>query len=236
MLRLINVPCYVRLEPGGHRWWQGRTASLPRGAASLLLTVCLVTLGGCQRRDDQSTQLAQIEQARLDEERSQREKTQQLAQIEQTRLEEERSQREKEQQQKIEYKNAIESALREDANTSHVSNFADRAEVMRGIDVSKCPPEYRAAYIDHIYAWQYAAKVQAAWNQLESDRNVAGTIIAALIDQAVDGSGKADIQNLADQEEQLKRLRAVASQQISDTFQKVERIAALYGASLPQQQ
>jgi hypothetical protein len=129
--------------------------------------------------------------------------------------------------QNASYKTAIERALHEDALTGHEPSL-DHTAAMRQVDLSGCPEDFRAAYTNHIQAWEQAGKV----HQAIVDLNNNGDLAAAA--KEVFGPSAAAWSSREQAASELGRLQKAASDEIHTTFLKVEAIAGKYGAQVPQ--
>lgn len=127
---------------------------------------------------------------------------------------------------------AIEAALHADAQTGSISDDTQRAQAMRAIDTSACPPDFRAAYLDHIFAWERYAKVTKAISDLNSDDSVNVTLALSALTALLGGSGTPILDHIQ-AAERLDELKAEANGQIRATFERVQVVATGYGATLP---
>jgi uncharacterized membrane-anchored protein YjiN (DUF445 family) len=151
--------------------------------------------------------------------------------VEQQRIAEEKLAQE---QQELQFKNSITKVLSEDAGIASVSHGSAtiQAQEMRKIDISQCPADFSTAYVDHIHAWEFSAKVQRALNELNSNENE-GKVIADQIWAELFGTGETPIADAVELDDKLKEQAEIASGEIKSTFNKVEHIAVSYGAVLP---
>lgn len=109
-------------------------------------------------------------------------------------------------------KTCIERVLQGDSQSSeNADSVSEVVARMRAIDTSDCPADFRTAYLAHIHAWEEAEKV------VQEARNL----------------GKPDGFWEELKAASLKNAGNAASQKISQTFQEVERVAVLHGATLP---
>jgi len=133
-----------------------------------------------------------------------------------------------------EYKKNISSVLQLDANISNISGGDEtkQCEEMRKIDLSDCPKDFTVAYVDHIHAWEEAARIDRAYKKFKKEVNLEDIIEESVLNE-VFGTGHNVIKNAVDFEEKLKENGRIASENIHTTFNEVERIAASYGATLP---
>jgi ABC-type transport system involved in cytochrome bd biosynthesis fused ATPase/permease subunit len=129
--------------------------------------------------------------------------------------------------QSASYKTAIEKALHEDALTGHEASL-DHTAAMQQVDMSGCPDDFRAAYANHIKAWEQAGKV----HQAIVDLNNGGTLAAAAAD--VFGPNATPWSSREQAASELDRLQKAASNEIHTTFARVTTVAQKYGATVPQ--
>ena len=91
------------------------------------------------------------------------------------------------------------------------------AREFQAVDVSDCPPEFRAAFQDHVNAWSQA---QISYGQNSVANNIVQGAVAALTDNP------SSIASLG--------LQAfAANQDINNTYYRLTMIAATYGARIP---
>src|ERR1700761_5092079 len=137
-------------------------------------------------------------------------------------------------QQKKEYATNITDCLAADVKASTESNgdYTLLTQAMRRIDLSKCPTDFATAYLDHIHAWEDAAKIQRARKELNSDENVKSTLFLSLWSD-IFNTKDTPITDALEASNELRRKAAEASEKIRITFQDVEHIAVSYGGTLP---
>ena len=128
------------------------------------------------------------------------------------------------------YKAAIEKALHEDVLTGREPTY-DHTAAMRKVDLSDCPPDFRVAYMQHIHAWDEAAKVHQAKAELDSDEDAAAAAgaLATLF-----GSDETPWSDHVQAEAEVDRLQQQASDDIQTSWQNLEDVASKYGAQVPQ--
>lgn len=129
------------------------------------------------------------------------------------------------------YKACVQSVMNADAEI-RATGASVQAATMREIDTTACPADFRQVYELHIQAWEDTARVEAAQARLNNDENVNATIIASMI-AGVFGTGDTPIRDHLQAEDELKRLRSVASERIRETYNQVKVAAVGYGATLP---
>ncbi len=127
---------------------------------------------------------------------------------------------------------AVENVLQADAQTASITDDTRHAQAMRAIDTSACPSDFRAAYLDHIFAWERYAKVTKAIADLNSEDSVNVTLAFSALTALLGGSGTPILDHIH-AAERLDELKAEASGQIHTTFERVQVVATAYGATLP---
>lgn len=127
---------------------------------------------------------------------------------------------------------AVQTAMQADAATASIANDSQHAAAMRAIDTSTCPPEFRAAYLEHIFAWERYAKIQRAIADLNSDDSVGVTVALSALNGLLGGRGTPILDHIQ-AAQQLETLREEARDQIHTTFERVEVVATGFGAPLP---
>lgn len=109
----------------------------------------------------------------------------------------------------------IERVLLEDARASQAGNPAAVVSRMRAIETSACPDDFRDAYVTHVQAWDKRSRLVPA-----------ARAVGRPIDGFWDGVGKfagAVVVGIAE---------AQASEEITQTFRQVERVAVRHRATL----
>ncbi len=91
------------------------------------------------------------------------------------------------------------------------------ADEFQSLDVTGCPPDFRAAFQEHINAWRQA---QSAYANNTVVNNVAEGVFAAVTENP---NGLGAVQDAADS----------ATQDINSTYYNLTEIAARYGARIP---
>ena len=128
---------------------------------------------------------------------------------------------------------AIHQVLRADSRTmAGADSVATVVVRMRRIDLSKCPAEFRTAYLGHIHAWELLAAFERDAIAFDTNFNSGGALFEAFVRGLMqDPFGKA-----REATAELNRLRASyqkATTEIRETYQRVERSAIAHGAALP---
>lgn len=139
-----------------------------------------------------------------------------------------------EEKTKLAYKENITALLIADAGlstfTKHDATL--QAAAMRKFDLSKYPPDFSAAYVDHIHAWEDLARVDKALMQLSSEENI-NELLSQEVMNEIFGTGASPILDAMELENKLNERRQIIGENILATFREVERIAVTYGATLP---
>jgi len=135
--------------------------------------------------------------------------------------------------QQAQIRSAIETVLQQNAGTTTgVNSVAEVVNRMRAIDMSRCPNDFRAAYLGNIHAWEAMAVVEQQAKQFADENNSVGTYVEAFVrGMMMDPFGKAN--EIKQAQNQLQQDFNSAEQQIRQTFNQVEEIAVAYGANLP---
>lgn len=128
----------------------------------------------------------------------------------------------------------IERVLNEDSTTTEgATSVANVVTRMNAIDLSGSPNDFKAAYVAHIHAWELMADVEKEAIAYDANFNSVGAFLEAFLRGVMlDPFGKAN-EAIASQK-QLRANYQRASDQIRDTFHRVEELAVSYGASLSQ--
>lgn len=127
---------------------------------------------------------------------------------------------------------AIEAVLTSDTATASIVDDTRHAATMRTIDTSACPADFRAAYLDHVFAWERYAKVQKAIADLNSDDSVGVTLAFSALNGLLGGGGTPILDHIH-ASQRLNELRDEASAQVRATYERVQVLATGYGAALP---
>ena len=126
---------------------------------------------------------------------------------------------------------AIEGVLAADARTGSIDDYASRLAAMRAIDLTQCPSDFSTAYLDHIFAWERAERIQQSIVALNSDDSRAAALAGSFLTGLLRLEGTPLLDHLRE-DARLNALAADAHEQIRVTFEKVERSATAYGARL----
>ena len=128
----------------------------------------------------------------------------------------------------------IEFVLQQDVKAPvGAQSAAEVVTRMRAIDLVGCPNDFKAAYVAHIHAWERMADVEREVAAHKADSESGADLVESFIRGFLgDPFGKA-IEDAA-AGNQLQRSYQAAGQQIRDTFHRVEEVAVVHGANLPQ--
>lgn len=127
----------------------------------------------------------------------------------------------------------IEVVLQHDATASAGAKSA--AEVvtrMRAIDLAGCPNDFKSAYVAHIHAWETMADVEREAAALKADSESGAALVESFI-RGFLGDPFGKVNEVSAAQNQLQRNFQTASQQIRDSFHRVEELAVSHGANLP---
>lgn len=128
---------------------------------------------------------------------------------------------------------SIEKVLKQDSVTSdNATSIADVVKRMRAIDLSSCPNDFKAAYVEHIHAWESAASIESEVQMFSERYNSSSGLLesflrGAMFDFGMVGEAGAAYDRLVAHQQQV-------SADIQRTFHDVENIAIKFGAQLPQ--
>lgn len=130
---------------------------------------------------------------------------------------------------------SIETVLREDARAPKGAiSVAGIVERMRDIDLSRCPEDFRLAYLDHIHAWESMRDVERDAIAFRNEANSDGVMVESFIRGMLgDPLGKA--KEIGAAQSELQREYQAARSEIRESFGRVEDIAVQNGANLPRQ-
>jgi len=117
--------------------------------------------------------------------------------------------------------NAIGGVLQADAKTASFEDPGERVAAMQLIDLSDCPRDFRAAYLEHVQAWRKAAELQRGLDQI-TDRS--GKIARTTTSLA----RPLESLDQAHQKSAMERLAKKAQSQVKASFDQVKTIAASY--------
>ena len=127
----------------------------------------------------------------------------------------------------------IESVLVQDSTTgSGASSVSEVVTRMHAIDTSGCPSDFQSAYLAHVHAWESMAQVEQQVKAFKAEREGWGDFVEGAVRGFLgDPLGKAnEIQNA---QNELQREYQAASQDVKQTFHRVQELAVHYGAKLP---
>lgn len=103
-----------------------------------------------------------------------------------------------------------------------------RASKLRGFNLSRCPPDYRDAFLVHIQAYERADELDKALKTLNSDENAGRVLIGSAISHLFD-LRTTPFQDALEAEQELKKQLEIAKAEIKQTKNIVDRIAVAYG-------
>lgn len=127
---------------------------------------------------------------------------------------------------------SIERVLKADKQTENgATSVAAVVSRMRSIDFSGCPNDFKAAYLAHIHAWESLAEVETAVQSFKSN-NDTGAVMAESFIRGLLGDPFGKSNEIMEAQNQLERAAQNAGQQIKSTFNRIEEIAVLHGATL----
>jgi hypothetical protein len=127
----------------------------------------------------------------------------------------------------------VEDVLWLDAKTGSLVDYTARVAAMRAIGLSGCPSDFKAAYTDHILAWEQAAVLQRRFADLTGDsddpsRTSPPPPLSSWIKPGVWPTLQRWREDL-----ELRMLSARAHDRVHATFSTVKLIAKKYGAKAP---
>lgn len=193
-------------------------------AVSILLSSCgsSSTLPDNRAQIDSATQITPEQQAQID-----------ISDAENKRKADEDAERLARQMQAEVFIENIERVFTEDqlvANTN--SNRSTIAQEMSEISLDGTPNDFRVAYVDHIYAWEKIGKLDDLLKNLQSEKRMNDAAAEGVL-ATIFGSDASPFSDHLSTIKELKSRRPEFSEQVSITFQTLKRIAAQYGAKLP---
>ncbi len=137
--------------------------------------------------------------------------------------------------QKEEYKKAIHSVLDQDAQTgkvdrssidSFVYSSKTKALNMKNIDLSKCPPEFQAAYIAHSIAWAKKYDIACEIKMFDEKYNSFSGFFSAFLRGLVFDFGS--VKEAEEAYQQILNHDREVSAEINSTWNEVLKVAAKY--------
>jgi hypothetical protein len=130
-----------------------------------------------------------------------------------------------------EYVKQIERVLREDSACNEGAQTTGEVVArMRRVDSSRCPNDFRAAYLAHIHAWELMVDIEQRAVALEAERESVAVFVESFIRGFLgDPLGKAN--EIGEAQGQWARDCRTASMQVRLTYQHVEKIAVSHGAT-----
>ena len=101
---------------------------------------------------------------------------------------------------------------------------------MRAIDLGGCPKDFAAAYLEHVHAWERAARLEQEVAAFIEHYNSGAVFVESFLRGLVFDFGLT--QQASAEESRLRSAHQEASARILSSYQKVEGIALSMGASL----
>jgi hypothetical protein len=132
----------------------------------------------------------------------------------------------------IQYADATTTVLKLDAPLYQMykSDLGVMCARMRDIDLSSCPRDFKLAYLDHIHAWEDMARIQQAFIKLREQSDLA--IVAGMVATLTEAKAS-PFSDYLEAEAELDRLGRQADEEITETWQVLERLTISYGGELP---
>ena len=128
---------------------------------------------------------------------------------------------------------AIERVLLADQQTSsQVQHSSGVIPYMRGIDLTDCPVEFKAAFLAHIHAWEEAIAVLQEAEEFASQTNQNQIFWESFV-RGFFGDVVTVPNQVLQQNQDLQSRYEKAHQEVGTTYRRVEEIAVAYGATLP---
>jgi len=126
----------------------------------------------------------------------------------------------------------IEEVLRQDVGlVTAARSTSEVASLMKDIDLSGCPPEFRKAYVDHIHAWENAVVIEGKIQDFNDDAYSAGALLEGIV-RGYMGDVAGPVLETMQGTKQLKSEAAEAQQGVHASYQVVEAIAVRQGADI----
>ena len=128
---------------------------------------------------------------------------------------------------------AIERVLLADQQTSsQVKHYTGVIPYMRGIDLTDCPAEFKAAFLAHIHAWEDAIAVLQEAEEFASQTNQNQIFWESFV-RGFFGDVVTVPNQVLQQNQDLQDRYEKAHQEVGTTYRRVEEIAVAHGATLP---
>ena len=140
-----------------------------------------------------------------------------------------------------EYRQALKSVLDQDAqtgeNTKNNASIEDlmnanmrRTNKMRAIDLSQCPADFQAAYIEHIGAWTSVNDLLSDMKRFQNKYDSFGACVEAFLRGMFFDFGM--IGEMEAEKQRINQRASQVSDAIKSTFYKTLHIAAKYGVDV----
>ncbi|MEO1046657.1 MAG: hypothetical protein AAFX04_14570 [Pseudomonadota bacterium] len=129
------------------------------------------------------------------------------------------------------YGPAIEDVLKQDDRIGQAGRVdRNRVRQMRAISLGNTPSDFRVAFMDHIFAWERRVKAEEAKEALDN-KDPGGLIIGGIICEAVDCRNN-PLDSHSEAYDRVDREIRLARDEVSSTWQDVQRVAVSHGADL----
>lgn len=127
----------------------------------------------------------------------------------------------------------IESVLQQDAAASAAAKTViEVVSRMRAIDLTGCPNDFKSAYLAHIHAWELMVDVEREAAAFKADSESGAALVESFI-RGFLGDPFGKVNEISAAQNQLQKNFQTASQQVRDSFHRVEELAVSHGANLP---
>lgn len=126
------------------------------------------------------------------------------------------------------YKAALVDTLGEMKKASNASNTSEELALLKEIDVTGCPPEFRKDFLDLVYDLDEVQEVDVARKQLSSDENVSKTFLTQ-VEQLLAKSSNSAVDDALTEDQQLVKARGIWLQHARAAEHNVQLTAANYG-------
>jgi hypothetical protein len=140
----------------------------------------------------------------------------------------------KEEQEKQRVINCIMQVIQSDQKISELKNqdLTKQVKAMRNIDLRNCPTDFSLAYVDHIHALENAARVEEVLKKFKIEESIKNMFSELLINEFL-GFEIFNTEKEIEIRTELIKQSVVASNNILETWNEVERSVVRHGAELP---